>query len=203
MLVLASSSPRRRELLRNAGFSFEVQPADIDETLREGEAPRNYVERLAWEKALAVFQSRTADYVLGADTTVVIDRKILAKPEDANDAARMLRLLSGKVHQVITGVCLVSPNGNESAENYRLKCGSETTLVTMAELSDNEIHEYVATGDPLDKAGSYGIQGIASRWIRRIEGDYYNVVGLPVALVYQWLREVADDQFARDQKIRR
>lgn len=201
MLVLASSSPRRAELLRNAGFSFAVQPADIDETLRPHEAPRNYVERLACEKALAVFQTRPGDYVLGADTTVVVGGEILVKPQDSEDAARMLRALSGRVHQVITGVCLASPGPDGKAGSYQLKTGSETTLVTMTELSDEEIRQYVATGDPLDKAGSYGIQGIASRWILRIEGDYYNVVGLPVALVYKWLRNATVEQFDRNPKL--
>jgi septum formation protein len=201
VLVLASSSPRRAELLRNAGFSFAVQPADIDERLGEQEAAQNYVERLAREKALAVFQTRPGDYVLGADTTVVVDGEILVKPQDGEDAARMLRSLSGRVHQVITGVCLASPGADGNRGTYQLETGSETTLVTMTELSEEEIRQYVATGDPLDKAGAYGIQGIASRWILRIEGDYYNVVGLPVALVYKWLRNTTVDQFDPGQKV--
>jgi septum formation protein len=190
MLVLASASPRRQELLRNAGFSFVVQPADIDETPRAGEAPREYAERLAREKALAVWRLRPHDVVLGADTIVVVDERILGKPADAGDAARMLRLLSGRVHRVITAVCVVQvvvsgqlPGASEE------RTSSETTLVTMNELSDEEIHDYVATGEPMDKAGAYAIQGMASRWIPRIEGDYSNVVGLPVALVYAMLRQ--------------
>ncbi len=184
MLILASASPRRQELLRNAGISFEVQPADIDETPIDGEAPRECAVRLAREKALAVSYARPREYVLGADTIVVVDGTILGKPCDAADAARMLRLLSGRTHEVITGVCLVGPvaHGFEDA-----RC--ETTLVTMSELSDEEIREYVSTGEPMDKAGAYAIQGMASRWIPRIEGDYSNVVGLPVALVYRMLRE--------------
>ena len=125
--------------------------------------------------------------VLGADTVVVVDGTILGKPTDARDAARMLRLLSGRVHQVITGVCLASAKGLR-AENRELKTASESTLVTMNHISDDEIQGYVATGEPMDKAGAYAIQGIASRWISRIEGDYGNVVGLPVALVYGMLR---------------
>ncbi len=209
MLVLASASPRRRELLRNAGISFTVQAADIDEAAFAGEGPRECAERLAREKALAVWRARPDDVVLGADTIVVVEESILGKPADAEDAARMLRLLSGRGHRVITGVCIVGPVGrgqgtvdsgnarasleNSSklvrAENRELRTASETTLVTMCELSDDEIREYVATGEPMDKAGGYAIQGMASRWIPRIEGDYSNVVGLPVALVYRMLRE--------------
>jgi len=192
MLVLASASPRRRELLRNAGISFAVQAADIDERPLAGESPRDCAERLAREKALTVFQRRPQDYVLGADTIVVVDDAILGKPRDANDAARMLRLLSGRVHAVITGVCVVDAvaSGQWSVTSEAdLLTASETTLVTVCGVSDTEIRDYVATGEPMDKAGAYAIQGIASRWIPRIEGDYSNVVGLPVALVYRMLRE--------------
>jgi septum formation protein len=218
MLVLASASPRRQELLRSAGIPFVVQPADIDETPLTGEAPRECAVRLAREKALTVWRVRakaapprdaqTQDVVLGADTIVVVDEMILGKPVDREDAARMLRLLSGRVHRVITGVCVIGPvTGNRlpvasrtGTRNYQERIdenpaadrspliASETTLVTMNELSDEEIREYVATGEPMDKAGAYAIQGMASRWIPRIEGDYSNVVGLPVALVCEMLR---------------
>ena len=187
MLVLASASPRRQELLRNAGISFTVQPADVDETPLPGEPPRECAERLARDKALAVWRLRPQDVVLGADTIVVVDEAILGKPIDAADAARMLRQLSGRVHRVITGVCVVEAAG--TGENRELRTASETTLVTMNDLSDDEIREYVATGEPMDKAGAYAIQGMASRWIPRIEGDYSNVVGLPVALVYRMLSD--------------
>jgi septum formation protein len=210
MLVLASASPRRQELLRNAGISFTVQPADIDETPLPGEPPRACAERLAQEKALAVWGTRPQDMVLGADTIVVVEETILGKPVDAEDGVRMLRRLSGRVHRVITGVCVVQtpasrqlPAASESrsghfselasevlrTENRELRTGSETTLVTMDELSDEEIRDYVASGEPMDKAGAYAIQGRASRWIPRIEGDYSNVVGLPVALVRRMLGE--------------
>jgi septum formation protein len=192
MIVLASASPRRQELLRAAGIPFTVQPADIDESPLAGESPRDCAERLARGKALAVFQSRPQDYVLGADTIVVVDGIILGKPRDADDATRMLRLLSGRTHEVITGVCLVGPVASgqwSAASNGNALTSSQSTLVTMCELSDKEICDYVATGEPMDKAGAYAIQGIASRWIPRIEGDYGNVVGLPVALVYRMLRE--------------
>jgi septum formation protein len=195
MLVLASASPRRQELLRAAGISFVVQPADIDETPLANEPPQDYAERMAQEKALAVSQKRPQDLVLGADTIVVVDGAILGKPRDEEDACRMLRLLSGRTHQVITGVCLTKSVARgqgtvvSGKDNRDLKTASETTRVTMVELSDDEIRAYVATGEPLDKAGAYAIQGMASRWIPRIEGDYSNVVGLPVALVYRMLRE--------------
>jgi len=193
MLVLASASPRRQELLRNAGISFTVQPADVNETPLAGEAPRDCAERLAREKALAVFQDRPQQWVLGADTIVVVDEAILGKPRDAEDAARMLRMLSGRLHAVITGVCVVGAGvrgQGPGASNGNALTASETTLVTFCELSDDEIRDYVATGEPMDKAGGYAIQGIASRWIPRIEGEYSNVVGLPVALVWRMLREL-------------
>ena len=185
MLVLASASPRRQELLRSAGISFEVQPADIPENALPGEAAKDCAERLARDKALAVARQRPHDFVLGADTVVVVDGQLLGKPTDAADAARMLRMLSGREHQVITGVCLVV-GGQPSV-------ASETTLVTVSEITDKDIADYVASGEPMDKAGAYAIQGLASRWIPRIEGDYSNVVGLPVALVLRMLREHASE----------
>lgn len=189
MLVLASSSPRRQELLRNAAIAFTVQAADIDETPMDGEEPRAMVERLAREKARTIFRLRPHDYVLGADTAVIVNGEMLAKPRDSAEAVHMLRLLSGRMHQVITGVCVVAPAYAASPQAPREDVRSERTVVTMKELSDEEIEAYVATGDSFDKAGGYGIQGVASRWIPRIEGDYCNVMGLPVALVYEMLRE--------------
>jgi septum formation protein len=190
MLVLASASPRRQELLRNASIPFEVQPTNIPEVPQPGEAPRAFAERMAREKALAVFRLLPNDFVLGADTIVIVDAEILGKPRDRADAVRMLRLLSGRKHQVTTGVCLLGlrprdENGKIGFEDVK----SETTLVTMDPLGEEDIHGYVSTGEPMDKAGAYGIQGRASRWISRIEGDYFNVVGLPVSLVYKMLRE--------------
>ena len=180
MLVLASASPRRQELLRNASISFDVQPADIPEDPLPGEGPQACAERLAREKALVVARGRPDDTVLGADTVVVVESEILGKPADAADAARMLRKLAGRRHQVITGVCLVVSG--------QCSVSSETTSVTMAEIPEQEIADYVATAEPMDKAGAYAIQGRASRWIPRIEGDYSNVVGLPVALVWRMLK---------------
>lgn len=181
MLVLASASPRRQELLRNAGIEFDVQPANVPEVPRPGEEPRDYAERLAQEKARAVYLQRPGDVVLGADTVVIAKGQILEKPVDAEDAARMLRLLAGQEHLVTTGVCLLGA----AFEDVR----SETTRVTMTTISETEIRSYIASGEPMDKAGAYAIQGMASRWIPRIEGDYSNVVGLPVALVQRMLRE--------------
>jgi septum formation protein len=192
-LILASASPRRRELLTQAGFTFRVHPAHIPEDPLPNEDPIAYVTRLARQKAEAVFnQLRTPgapgpsplgtwdtsnpDLVcLGADTTVIVDNHILAKPEDPADAARMLHLLSGRTHQVITGVAVVTANRTEVA--------AEVTAVRFLTLSDADIAAYIATGEPMDKAGAYAIQGLAARWIPRIEGDYFNVVGLPLALV--------------------
>ena len=188
MLVLASASPRRQELLRNAGIEFVVQPANVPEDLLRGEAPETYVRRLAHAKARAIFERRSKDQVLGADTIVVVDNSILGKPADAADAARMLRLLSGREHSVITGVCLLTPI---SGEQPRTDVRHETTRVTMNPLTDEEIEAYVAHGEPMDKAGAYAIQGLASRWIPRIDGCYFNVVGLPVPLAYAMLRAAA------------
>ena len=185
-LVLASNSPRRRELLAQAGFSFTVRPAHIPEDPQAGEDPVSYVVRLARAKAQAVFDAldrepgeesspRADRVVLGADTTVTIDNQILGKPSDAADAARMLALLSGRTHRVVTGVALASASGIEVA--------AEMTGVRFYTLSEAEIAAYIATGEPMDKAGAYAIQGRAARWIPRITGDYSNVVGLPLALL--------------------
>jgi septum formation protein len=182
MLVLASASPRRSELLTQAGYRFRVHPAHINEDPLPGEDPIFYVTRLAREKAEAVFRQLTTASpkperiaVLGADTTVGLDNTILGKPADAADAARILRLLSGRTHRVITGVALVTATGVEVA--------AEATAVRFLTLSDAEIADYVAGGEPMDKAGAYAIQGRAARWIPRIEGCYFNVMGLPLALV--------------------
>jgi septum formation protein len=194
MLVLASASPRRQELLRNAGIPFVLQPTDIPEVPQPGEAPRAFAERMAREKALAVFRQRPDDFVLGADTIVVVDAEILGKPRDGADAVRMLRLLSGRRHQVTTGVCLAGPQlrtENRKPETDFEDVRSETTLVTMDAITDEDICSYVSSGEPMDKAGAYAIQGMASRWISRIDGDYFNVVGLPVSLVYRMLRDCA------------
>ena len=188
MLILASASPRRQELLRNAGISFRVHPADVDETPLPNETPADCAQRLAREKASAVAEQFPEDPVLGADTIVVINGEMLGKPTDAADARRMLRLLSGKIHDVITGVCVVRPARNGHKSDARL--GYASTRVMMSELSEKDVADYIASGEPMDKAGAYAIQGIASRWIPRIEGDYGNVVGLPVALVWKMLREI-------------
>lgn len=179
-LILASRSPRRAELLRSAGLEFTVRVADVDETPYGSEDPTGYVLRIAEEKGRAVF-AKADEIVLSADTIVAFpgSRKIMGKPKDAINAARMLRALSGRRHDVITGVCI--RRGTEIAVD------SAATAVWFAELTDREIIQYVASGEPMDKAGAYGIQGLASKFIDRIDGSYTNVVGLPVALVYRML----------------
>ena len=198
MLILASASPRRQELLRSANIEFSVRPANITEVRRPDEAPDGYVRRLAREKAQAIAGKIIfGDVVLGADTEVVLDLRRgtpLGKPRDAEDAARMLRLLSGRSHYVLTGVCLLwkdTSNQMQTAE------ASETTVVHFQQIGEREILDYIATTEPLDKAGAYAIQGIPSRWIPRIEGCYFNVVGLPVPLVYRMLREHAPQALTR------
>ena len=182
-LILASASPRRRELLTQAGYEFRVHPAHIPEDPLPGEDPIAYVTRLARQKAEAVFTALSSSepeiqaqiQVLGADTTVTLDKAILGKPESAEDAARMLRLLSGRTHRVITGVSLVTADATQTA--------AEVTAVQFLTLSEAEIQAYILTGEPMDKAGAYAIQGHAARWIPRIDGCYFNVVGLPISLV--------------------
>jgi septum formation protein len=181
MVVLASQSPRRRELLERAGIPFTVRVSGVPEHEIPGETPSAYVRRLAREKATAVSRA-SGEIVLGADTTVVIDGQILAKPADRADAVRMLRLLSGREHDVLTGICLVHSGGVVEDESC--------TTVRFVSLSEAEIETYVASGEPADKAGAYAIQGLASKFIDRIAGDYCNVVGLPVALVYSHLRRI-------------
>lgn len=189
MLILASTSPRRQELLRNAGIRFEVKAPRVHEMRKNGERPDDYVVRLAQEKAENALLQLTGNkcVILGADTTVVVDDEILEKPCNSPDAVRMLRLLSGRSHAVMTGVCLLVQDSNTSNSFSAI----ERTNVLFRKLSEEEIHDYVATGEPMDKAGAYAIQGRASRWIPRIEGCYFNVVGLPVPLVYRLLQEHA------------
>lgn len=187
-LVLASGSPRRAEILRAVGWPYEAFPPDLDESLHEGESPEDYVQRLAREKAEAVARTRLFGLVLGADTTVVVDGEILGKPQDETDARRMLGLLSERWHEVLTGVALVR------AETGRAVVGLERTRVRFAAMTDEEIAWHVETGDVLDKAGAYAVQGRAALFIKGIEGDYWNVVGLPVRLVYELARGFEDGE---------
>ena len=183
LLILASGSSRRQELLRNAGFTFEVRPSSIPEEPRPDETPEAFGRRMAAEKALEVAARSPAEsLVLGADTVVVVGAEILNKPGNSEEAARILRELSGRSHRVLTGVCLVKAPRTIEAR------GESDTRVWFRPLAEDEIRDYVATGEPLDKAGAYGIQGRASRFVTRIEGCYFNVVGLPVALVDEMLR---------------
>ncbi len=174
-MILASASPRRRELLAQAGFAFDVIPAHIDEARREGEAAKDYVQRLALEKAQLIAELYPEAVVLGADTTVVRDGDVLNKPIDLADARRMLLSLAGRGHEVYTGVAVVAAG--------RVKSQVETTSVYFRDLDREELETYLASGDSLDKAGAYGIQGYAARWIPRIEGDFFNVMGLPISVV--------------------
>lgn len=179
MLILASQSPRRKQLLTNAGFEFTVRTADVDETPKPHENPEDYVQRLAREKAAAV-ACAPGEIVLGADTAVVVKGEILGKPRDALDAARMLAALQGRKHEVLTGVCLRSTD--KTCHDYA------STEVWFLPMNEADIQDYVRSGEPLDKAGGYAIQGLASKFIERIHGPYSNVVGLPVSLVWRMLR---------------
>ncbi len=178
-LVLASASPRRKELLETAGLVFDVRPADVDESQVAGESPADYVRRLAEEKAAAV--RRPGELTLGADTTVVLDAETLGKPADDADARAMLQRLAGRSHDVLTGWCLFAGDQSQS--------GVETTRVFFTAMTADQIDRYVRSGEPLDKAGAYGIQGLASKFVERIEGCYSNVVGLPTARIYRALNE--------------
>lgn len=180
MLVLASQSPRRREILTNAGIPFVVRASPIRELRRSGEEAQDYVRRLAREKAASV-ERQEGELILSADTVVVANGDILEKPCDPADAGRMLRLLSGREHQVLSGICLRTENA--------VIIDTAITRVRFVEMTPTEITGYIASGEPMDKAGGYAIQGLASKFIDRIEGCYFNVMGLPIALVYRRLKE--------------
>ena len=171
-LILASASPRRADLLREAGYAFDVQPADVDETALANEPPAAYVGRVARLKARTVAAGHPGRVVLAADTTVVVGGEMLAKPADDDDAKAMLARLSGRTHEVLTGI-VVSRDGRESSDVV-------TSRVRFRELTASEIDWYVASGEPRDKAGAYGVQGLAARFVESVEGSYSNVVGLPV-----------------------
>ena len=179
-IILASGSPRRAEILTSVGWEFEKHVPDIDETEGEGEGPDDYVVRLAKEKASVIAAQFPEAIVLGADTTVVIDDQIIAKPNDLDHAREMLRMLSGRWHEVLTGVAVV--------ENGALRTGLQRTRVKFAAMTEDEVDFLAREGDPLDKAGAYAVQAQAALFIEGIEGDYWNVVGLPVSLVYRLVR---------------
>lgn len=187
-LILASSSPQRSEVLRNAGFLFEVVPAHVDESRREGEKANDFVRRLADTKASTVAanlpQANHSAIVVGTDTVISVDGLILGKPVDVQNAREMLRRLSGRTHEVITGLAVLCwPKGDRRVEH-------ESTRVAFAALKENEIEDYVASGEPLGKAGAYAIQGLGGRFVERVEGCYFNVVGLPLARLYRILSEI-------------
>ena len=181
-LILASASPRRADLLAAAGFAFDVVPVELDERVLSSERPAEYVSRLALAKAREVARRNPGTPVLGADTAVVIGDRILGKPADAADAAEMLRMLSGRTHEVLTGVAICL-DGREA-------CAVAGTRVRFLQLEPDEITWYVASGEPYGKAGAYAVQGLASRFIENIDGSYSNVVGLPVAVTYRLLQQV-------------
>lgn len=186
-LILASNSPRRAEILRNAGIAFQVRPAHIDESRRGRESARAYALRLAKEKAKAVVERVKGSgetVVIGADTIVLAQGRILGKPQDVREARSMLRLLSGKTHEVLTGVCVVSLPAGKALSHV------ESTRVHFVKLSNKEIDDYIATREPFDKAGAYGIQGLGGRFIDRVEGCYFNVMGLPISQVWSMLRRL-------------
>ncbi len=187
-LILASSSARRAEILRAAGWPFAAVAADIDESPRQGEDAVSYVRRLALAKAQTVAREFNEGLVLGADTTVLVEGEMLGQPRDDDDARRMLKLLSGKWHEVLTGVALLRAD-----ENTQPLVDHETTRVRFARMSDEEIDWYVATGEPRGKAGAYGIQGPAALFVEEIQGDYFNIVGLPVRLVYELIRKMKQE----------
>lgn len=181
-IILASSSPRRRELLTNAEVKFDICIKNTDETIPDGLSPAESTEYLARKKAEAIAGVNSDAIILGADTVVVLDGEILGKPADKDDAYRMLKMLSGREHEVITGVCLVSGSNTET-----FHC---TSKVRFYELSDEEIRHYIASGEPMDKAGAYGIQGKGCVLVESIEGDFFNIVGLPVAKVVREIKQI-------------
>ena len=185
-LVLASKSPRRAEILRAVGWPFDVMAAGVDETRKDSENAVAYVRRLAHTKAEAIARRLNAGVVLGADTVVVVEDEILGQPRDSHDARRMLGLLAGKWHEVLTGVALL-----RIGEENRTAVDHESTRVRFGEMSQAEIDWYVETGEPMDKAGAYAVQGKGALFIEEIQGDYFNIVGLPVRLVYELAGRIA------------
>ena len=193
-LILASASPRRREILQAAGFEFDVVDTLVPEAQRDGESAEQFVRRMATEKAEAAWnqiEPPCAVPILGADTVVVVEDQTLGKPASAEDARRMLRLLSGRQHRVLTGLCLLFPSPAGSRSELRKDIQVASTIVQFSKLTEEEIAEYVASGEPLDKAGAYGIQGLASKHIEWIAGCYFNVVGLPISLLYRMLKNTS------------
>ncbi|MBR2726834.1 MAG: septum formation inhibitor Maf [Solobacterium sp.] len=180
-LILASQSPRRKELMEKCGLTFEIEAADIDETMDEAEDLREEVQRLAYRKAQHVLERHPSAVVVGSDTIVVVDGEVLGKPKDEEDARQMLRKLSGRSHEVMTGLCILRED----------RCFTDVSVSTVwfETLDEEEIINYVRTGEPMDKAGAYAVQGIASRYISRMEGDYYAIMGLPLSIVYETLKD--------------
>lgn len=183
-LILASASPRRADLLSNIGLEFDIEPSQIQERPHADEAPPDYITRIARAKVVAVARKRESGLIVGADTIVVLDGRMLGKPKDDEDARRMLRLLSGKWHAVMTGLALYDAATKREVADY------DKTLVRFAQMGEKEIDWYVGTGEPMDKAGAYGIQGFGGLFVEEIAGNYYNVVGLPIPLLYRLARRL-------------
>lgn len=183
-IILASASPRRAELLKQIGVVFELAPSQIEERPHPDEAPADYITRIARAKVIAVARERSAGLIIGADTVVVLNGQVMGKPENETDAQKMLRQLSGKWHAVLTGVALYDVQTRHEVADY------EKTLVKFAQMTDAEIEWYVRTGEPMDKAGAYGIQGLGGLFVDEVAGNYYNVVGLPIPLVYRLARRL-------------
>jgi septum formation protein len=198
-LILASGSPRRAEILRNAGFAFEVLPTNVDETRLPDEPAADYVLRVARDKARIAAERAASQpspaICIGADTTVLLGSRVLGKPASTEDARWMLRELSGRTHEVLTGLSLISTPDRREASHV------EITKVTFAELSETGIENYLASGEPFDKAGAYGIQGIGGRYVTRIEGCYFNVMGLPLSWLWQMLRDLGWDETLKEGSV--
>jgi len=190
-IILASQSPRRQELLKQVGLEFEVIPADIDENLLQSVSPIEMVQQLACQKAKFVANGKQKGIIIAADTIVVVDDRVMGKPNTKDDAYQMLSSLSGRVHQVMTGLCVIN------AEAGKTECGVEQTEVTFRTLSESEIVAYIASGEPFDKAGGYGVQGLGALLVEKINGCYFNVVGLPLSKLFQMLKNQGIDLLGR------
>ena len=185
-VILASASPRRKEILQNTKLNFDIQKSDIEEVILENESPEDMVVRLAYEKAFDVAKRNTDRLVIGADTIVALDNEVLGKPKDQNEAYQMIKRLSNKTHKVITGISLINLKENKIIKDYVV------SFVTFKDLSEDSIKDYINTNESLDKAGAYGIQGYGVLLVKNIQGDYFNIVGLPISRLSDLLKNHFD-----------
>lgn len=185
-VILASASPRRKEILQNTKLNFDIQKSDIEEVILENESPEDMVVRLAYEKAFDVAKRNTNRLVIGADTIVALDNEVLGKPKDQNEAYQMIKRLSNKTHKVITGISLINLKENKIIKDYVV------SFVTFKDLSEDSIKDYINTNESLDKAGAYGIQGYGALLVKNIQGDYFNIVGLPISRLSDLLKNHFD-----------